>query len=105
MLAHVNVVREYLILLTVYYWECMYRNEDLVSFTVDANAIIIVLVLIIRCELHIYVLRYTSWNHSLLVVLDLEVVGLRWQYVQSLWGRRVVDQSHFQRVSLQDFEA
>lgn len=54
-LAHVYVVRKHLILFAVYHWESMYWDQNLVTVTVDANAVIVVLILVIRSELHIYV--------------------------------------------------
>ena len=60
----------------------MDRNQDFVTVTVDPHRVIVVLVLIDSGrELDVDVFRYTSWDHSLLLVSDLEVVGLRWQNV------------------------
>ena len=53
MLAHVNVVREDLVLLAIDHGECMDWDKYFVSFTVYSDAVVIVLVLIIGGELHI----------------------------------------------------
>ena len=48
----------------------------------DPHRVIVVLVLVDGGrELDVDVFRHASWDHSLLLVPDLEVVGLRWQNV------------------------
>jgi hypothetical protein len=105
LLAHIHIPREDLILLRVNHGEGVDRNQYLVAFAVDADAVVVVFVLIIGCELHVQVLAYTCWDHSLLVVLDLEVRSVGRQDVQTLrrWG--IVDESDFDGVRLLGFEA
>ena len=81
-------------------------DQDLVTITMDPHRVIVVLVFIDSgCELNIDVLGDTRRNHSLLLVANLEVVGLRGQNVQSLRRRRIINQSKFHRVSLVRLEA
>lgn len=72
----------------------------------DPHRVIVVLVLVDGGrELDVDVFRHASWDHSLLLVSDLEVVGLWWQNVQSLWRRRIINQPEFHRVRLICLEA
>ena len=81
-------------------------DQDFVTITMDPHRVIVVLVFIdSRCELNIDVLGDTRRNHSLLLVANLKVVGLRGQNVQSLRRRRIINQSKFHRVSLVRLEA
>jgi hypothetical protein len=70
----------------------------------NSNCIVEVLVLIVRSELDINVLSNTRRNHALLVIFDFKVGRGGWQNVKPLWGRRIVNQSHFQCVSLEGLE-
>lgn len=105
LLAHVDVVGEYLVQLGVDDGEGVHGDEDLVSLAVDADAVVVVLVLVVGRELHVQVLTYPRWYHPLLVVLDLEVWCVGRQDVEALGRRRVVDEAHFEGVSLVGFEA
>ena len=65
----------------------------------DSHRVIVVLVLIDSWrELNVNVLCNACRNHSLLLVTNLEVLGLRREDVKALWGGRVVDQSQFHGV-------
>ena len=81
-------------------------DQDFVTITMDPHRVIVVLVFIDSgSELNIDVLGDTRRNHSLLLVANLEVVGLRGQNVQSLRRRRIINQANFHRVSLVRLEA
>ena len=69
-------------------------DQDFVTVAVDPHRVIVILVFV-GCwrELDVDVLGDTSWDHSLLLIANLEVVRLRWQYVKSLWRRRIINQS------------
>ena len=72
----------------------------------DPHRVIVVLVLIDGWrKLDIYVFGNSSWDHSLLLVSDLEVIGLWGQNMQPLWRWRVIYQSKFHRVRLVCLEA
>ena len=72
----------------------MNRNKDFVTVTVDPHRVIVIFVFIgRRRELNVDVFRYTSRDHSLLLVTNLEVACLGRQYVKSLWRRRIIYQS------------
>lgn len=77
MFAHIQVVRQELVLFSVYDWERMDRDEDLVPVAVYADGIVEILLLIIWGELYVDVLSNTTGDHSFLVVLDLEI-GCLW---------------------------
>ena len=52
-------------------------DENLITFAVDSDTVIIVLVFVMsRGELNIDLLCNSSWNHTLLVVPNFEVAGL-----------------------------
>ena len=76
----------------------MHRDEDLVSFTVYSDGVVVVLLPLFngRSELDVDVLRDSRWDHTFLIVFDFKVGGLRRQDVDSLRGRRVVNQAHFE---------
>ena len=78
----------------------MHGNQDLVTFTEDANGDVVVCIALIsgRGELHVDVLGDARWHHPFLVVADFEVGCLGRQDMESLRCRRIVDQSHFQSV-------
>ena len=80
----------------------MYRNQNLVSFTVDSDGVVIVLLSLFngRSKLDVDVLRDSRWDHTFLSVFDFKEGGLRRKDVDSLRGRGVVNQAHFQRVGL-----
>ena len=60
----------------------MNGDQDLVAITVDSHGVVVILVFVDSGrELDVDVFRHASWDHSLLLVSDLEVVGLRWQNV------------------------
>ena len=80
-------------------------NKNLVAFTMNSNGAIKVFVLIVWSELNIDILADTRRNHSFLIILDLEIWGLRRQDVQSLWGWRVINQFDFESVGLAEFKA
>lgn len=80
-------------------------NKNLVAFTMNSNGVIKVFVLIVWSELNIDILADTRRNHSFLIILDLEIWGLRRQDVQSLWGWRVINQFDFESVGLAEFKA
>lgn len=69
-------------------------DQDFVTVAVDPHRVIVILVFV-GCwrELDVDVLGDTGWDHSLLLIANLEVVSLRWQYVKSLWRRRIINQS------------
>jgi hypothetical protein len=71
----------------------------------NSNGVIKVFVLIVWSELNIDILADTRRNHSFLIILDLEIWGLRRQDVQSLWGWRVINQFDFESVGLAEFKA
>ena len=72
----------------------MDRNQDFVTVTVDPHRVIVILVFIGRWrELDVDVLGNASWDHSLLLVTNLEVACLGRQDVKSLWRRRIINQS------------
>ena len=100
-LAHINVIREQLILFGVDDWEGVDRYQYFVTLTVNSNGIIEVLVFIVRSELNVYVLGDPRRHHPLLIVLYLEVGRAGREYAESLRGRRVIDQSHAKCVGLQ----
>ena len=85
----------------------MHGDEDLVALAVNANRVVVVFVALVAGwrELHVDVLGDARWDHALLVVPNFEVGSLGWQHMEPLGGRGVVDQSHFQSVSLAGFEA
>jgi hypothetical protein len=82
-------------------------NQDLVSFTVDSDRIVVVLLSLFdsRSELDVDVLGDTRWYHAFLIVLNFKVRSLGRQNVDSLRSRRVVNQTHFQRVGLACFKS
>jgi hypothetical protein len=57
--AHVDILGNEIIFLRVNYWICMNRNQDFITFAMDTNAVIKVLELIARCELHVDVFADT----------------------------------------------
>jgi hypothetical protein len=69
------------------------RNEDLVSFAVNSDRIVIVLLSLFdsRGELDVDVLRDTRWYHAFLIVLNFKVGSLRGKNVDSLRSRWVVN--------------
>ena len=82
----------------------MNGNDDFVSFTVDPDAVIEVLVLIVGCELNINIISDSRWNHPFFIVLDLKV-RRRWREdMETLRVRRVVDNAHPLRVGLPYFK-
>ena len=84
----------------------MDRNQNLVTIAVDSHRVIVVLVFIHSgSELNVDFLSDASWNHAFLLASDLEIAGLRGQDVQTLWRRRVVDQSQLHGVRLIGLEA
>lgn len=85
----------------------MHGNQDLVTFAVDANGIVVVFIALFpgRSELHVDVLGDARWHHAFLVVADFEVGRLRRQHMESLRRRRIVDQSNFQRVRFPGLKA
>ena len=69
-------------------------DQDFVTVAVDPHRVIVILVFVGSwSELDVDVLGDTSWDHSLLLIANLEVARLRWQYVKSLWRRRIINQS------------
>ena len=82
-------------------------NEDLVSFAMNSDRIVIVLLSLFdsRSELDVYVLRDTRWYHAFLIVLNFKEVSLRRKNVDSLRGWGIVNQTHFQRVGLACFKS
>jgi len=104
-LAHVDVGREEGVLLGIDNRERMDRNEDLVSFAVNSNRVVEVLLFIVWSKLDVDVLGDTGGHHAFLVVLDFEVRRLRGQNVQPLWRGRVVDQADPHGVSLEGLKA
>lgn len=71
----------------------------------NSNGVIKVFVLVVWSELNIDILADTRRNHSFLIILDLEIRGLRRQDVQSLWSWRVINQFDFESVGLAEFKA
>lgn len=98
--SHVNLRRKQVVLFGVNHWKSMNGNQYLVSFTMDSDAVIEILEFVVRSELDVDVLADTRWDHTLLVVLDLEEGGARWQDVQSLRSWTIVDQLYLQSVCL-----
>ena len=104
--AHIDEFWEELILARVDHGEGVYRDQDLVAVTVDSHRVIVVLVFIHGwSELNVDVLCDACRNHALLLVTNFEVLGLRWQNVEALWGGRIVNQSQFHRVRFICLEA
>jgi hypothetical protein len=83
--------------------EGVHGDQDLVSFAVDANAVVEVFVLVGR-KLNENVFSYSRGDHALLMVLYFEVGRGRGEDVETLGCRGVVDQSHFHGVSFTHFE-
>jgi len=86
--------------------EGMHRDEDLVTFTVDADGVIVVLVALVarRSELHVNVFGDARWYHSLFVVPNFKVGSLRRKHMKPLGCGRVIDQANFKSVGLASFE-
>ena len=59
--------------LRVYNWVGMYWNQNLVTFAMNSNAVVVVPVLIIRCELNVNVFSKSCRNLTLLIVFDLKI--------------------------------
>ena len=91
MLAHINVVREYLILFAINNWESMNGYEYFITLAMNPNAVVIILVFIVWCELHIYFLCDACRDHALFVIFNFEEVCLRGKDVETLRGRGVID--------------
>ena len=53
--TNINGFRKKLIFLSINYWISMYRYEYLITLAMDSNAVIKILVFIVRGKLHIYV--------------------------------------------------
>lgn len=74
----------------------MDRYQNLITFTVDSNRVIIISILIwSRCELNIYVFSNTGRQHTFLIVSNFEIGRLRGQYVESLRSWGVVQNAKF----------
>jgi hypothetical protein len=69
----------------------MNRNQDLVTFAVNSNAIIKVFILLVGGELDVDVFTDTRWDHPLLVIFNLEVWSCWWKDVKPLRSWRVVN--------------
>lgn len=102
--AHVKLLGDELVLLGIDYGECMNWDKDFVSFAVDPNGVIEVLVFIVRSELNVNVLTDTRWDHTFLMVLYFEVRRLWRQDVQPLRRRGVIYQLYFQNVGFPQLE-
>ena len=99
--AHVDEFGEEFVLRGIDNWKRVDRNQDLITVAVDPHRVIVILVLIDgRRELDVDVFRHACWDHSLLLVPDLEVVCLWGKNMQSLGCRRIIYQSKFHRVGL-----
>ena len=99
--SHVDVLGEEFVLLRVDDWEGVDGDEDLVAIAVDSDRVIVVLVLVHgRGELDINLFSDASGNHAFLIVPYFEVVRLRWQDVEPLRLRRVVNQAKFHSMRL-----
>lgn len=95
-------------------WVSVDWNQKFVALTVDADRVVVVTVggervgyrtaLARWGELHVDVLAHASGNHAFLLVSDFEIGRLRWQDVQPLWRRRIVDHSHFESVGFVGLE-
>lgn len=83
----------------------MNRDKDLVTLAMDSNAIVVVLVLVVGRELNINFFSDSSGYHAFLAVADLKVGSRRRENVQPLRGRRVVDETNLQGVSLPYLES
>ena len=86
-MTHVYFVGEVGVELGVDDWVGVDWNKDLVTFAVDSNAIIKVLILFVWGELNVDVFADSRGDHTLLVVLDLEVGSCWRQNVKSLRSR------------------
>jgi hypothetical protein len=69
---HVHEVRNILVLLRIDDWKSMDGNKDLVPFTMNSDAVIVVFIFIVGSELHINFFRYTTGNHALFRIPDLK---------------------------------
>lgn len=98
--AHVDWLWDQLILFRVDYWESMDWYQNFVTFAVDSNWIIEILVLVVRSELNVDVFTDSWWNHSFFVVFYLKEWGLWRKNVKSLGSWRIVYQFYFQYVGL-----
>ena len=104
-LAHVDILREELVLFGVDHGEGVDGNEDLVSVAVNPDRVVVVLVFIQGWgELNVNLFGDSGGYHAFLIVPDFEVVGLGWQNVEPLRLRRVVYQAQFHCVRLVGFE-
>lgn len=99
-LAHIDKAGEDFILLGVDDRKGVDGDQDLISLTVNPYGVVEVLELVVGSELNIDVLGYAARDHALLVVLYFEKWSLRGQDVETLRGRRVVDQPHLEGVGL-----
>ena len=76
--THIDETWEKFVLRGVDNWKRMDWNQNFVPVAVDPHRVVVVLVLIgSGCELDVDVLGDASRNHALLLVLYLEVAGLR----------------------------
>ena len=83
--AHIDELGEQVVLSRVYHREGVDGDHDLVPLTVNSHRVIVVLIFVhCRRELNIDILSYTRWNHTFLLVSNLEVGGLGWEDVQAL---------------------
>lgn len=77
-LSNVNRGWKKLVFLGVDHWVSMDRYQDLVTFTVDSNTVIEVLIFVIWSELNIDVLTDTRWDHAFFIILNFEKWSLWW---------------------------
>lgn len=87
--THIDEIWKELVLLGVYNWKRMDRDQNLVSVAMDPHRVIIVLIFIGRGgELDVDVLGDAGRNHAFFLILYFEVASLWWQNMQSLrrWG-------------------
>ena len=78
--AFTNVDRRWkkLVFLGVDDWVGVDGYQDLVTFTVDSDAVIEVFVFVIWSELDVDILADTRWDHTFFIVLNFEKWSLWW---------------------------
>ena len=97
--AHVDEAREKLVLLWVDNGEGVDGDQDFVTFAMDADRVIIVVVLVgCRSKLNVNILRHACRQHAFFVVPYFEIGSLRRQNVKPLRSWRIVKNSQFHRV-------
>jgi len=70
--AHVDILGNETILFGVNYWKSMDWDQYFITFAMNTNAVVEVLELISRSELHVDVFADTRGNHALFTILYLK---------------------------------